>query len=307
MKSVLKIFILITLICLTMLGGFFVKKIAAAPIGLKILPLKVSYTLKPGETITDKIQLINSSGDAPVNVETSVEDFIPVAGGEGIKYVGRAEGVTTVRDWISFSGPKIFKLDSSETKEIGFTIKAPPNAEPGGHFGIIFFKATSLGPSQQLNIGVRIGALVFVTIPGNQLQKGEILEFTGPKFVQKSPVEFKIKFENTGTVHFEPKGSIKITDVFGRQVGDIPVQGKVVLPTGVRDLSAAWQTAGILLGRYKAAIEIKDGEENVLTADSIVFYAFPIKYAIYFVAAFLLIFLGLKFIKSKFSFRIVKK
>ena len=74
--------------------------------------------------------------------------------------------------------------------------------------------------------------LIFVTVPGSNLQKGKILNFTGPKFVQKGPVDFKIKFENTGTVHFEPKGIITLANMLGKKVGEIPVSSQVVLPRG---------------------------------------------------------------------------
>jgi hypothetical protein len=36
----------------------------------------------------------------------------------------------------------------------------------------------------------------------SHLQKGELLQFSGKRFVQGGPVPFQIRFENTGTVHF---------------------------------------------------------------------------------------------------------
>jgi len=274
--------------------------LAQAAIGLNIQPIKVSHTIKPSESAFGKIQITNA-GDEAVSVESKVEDFVPMAGTINIQFVGRAPGVTTVRDWITLEPAKSFILQKGEAKEIVYTINAPSNAEPGGHFGVAFFKATQLANKvgEQLNIGTQVGMLIFVTIPGNNLQKGQILDFSAPNFIQKGPVDFKIKFENTGTVHFEPKGEIKIFNIFGKEVANLLVEGQVVLPSGVRDLVISWKSANFLLGRYRAQLSLKDGEGNVLTAKSIAFYAIPIWYVLGFLASVAILFFGLKFLKKR--------
>lgn len=266
--------------------------------GLTIQPIKISETIEPGDSVSGEISLINASEGA-VEVEVTVEDFIPAAGSMNIQFIGRAEGVTTVRDWISLDIPETFIFEKGQSRSIIYTIKAPPNAEPGGHFGVIFFKAVDLNQQGQFKVGTRVGTLVFITVPGNQLQKGDILDFSSPKFVQKGPVPFKIKFENTGTVHFEPKGAITIKNIFGKEVGKIQVAGQVVLPTGVRDLAAVWDVKGLLIGRYTAEINIIDGEGNELTANRIAFYAFPLWYLLGFIITAAALFFGFKFLRRK--------
>ncbi len=252
----------------------------------------------PGDIVSGVITLINES-DEDVNLDIVVEDFVPTAGTDNISFVGRAEGNTTVRDWISFGlAPKtIFRQGSSHS--IPYTIRAPLDAEPGSHFGIIFFTGTRINDTGQLQVGTRLGMLIFVTIPGNQLQKGKVLGFSSPKFVQAGPVPFKIKFENTGTVHFEPKGNITITNIFGKKVGEVSIAGQAVLPTGVQDLKAEWAAGGLLLGRYRAELNIIDGEGNELTADQITFYAFPLWYLVWFIVVVAVLFFGLRFLRKK--------
>lgn len=271
----------------------------AAGIGLTIQPVKVSQTLKPGQTVSGKIILSNASDDA-VEVSVKVEDFVPMAGGETIQFVGRAPGLTTVRDWITIGGSKSFTFQKGETREIPYTITAPDGAEPGSHFGVAFFKASKINSGgDTLQIGTQVGMLVLVTVPGNFLQKGKILDFIVDRFTQKGPVSFKLKFENTGTVHFEPKGTIKITNMLGRQVASIPIEGTVVLPTGVKDVNAVWHVKGFLAGKYNAFAEIIDGEGNVLTSKVVSFYAFPLWYTLSFLAALLIIFFVIKFLKGR--------
>lgn len=271
---------------------------AQAGTGLTIQPIKVSHTINPGESVSDSISLTNAS-DEDIKVEVSVEDFIPAAGSVNVQFVGRAEGITTVRDWITIGGKDSFVFKKGESRKIPYTVIAPANAEPGGHFGVAFFKATRLEEVGQLKIGTRVGMLIFITVPGNSLQKGKILDFAGPSFVNRAPVDFTIKFENTGTVHFEPKGAITIANMLGKTAGSIPVEGQVVLPTGIRDLTARWDFSGIALGRYTAALRIVDGEGNELTAKTIAFYVFPVVYFVIFVALVLTLFFGVRFLRKK--------
>lgn len=270
----------------------------AASTGLTIQPLKATHTLNPGEEVSGVIQITNA-GDDTVNVETKVEDFVPLAGTYNIQIVQRAPGISTVRDWVTLGATSSFQLAKGAAENITYTIKAPPNAEPGGHFGVALFKASELPKGgQQLKVGTQVGALLLVTIPGSRLEKGNVLDFSGPKFVKKSPIDFTIKFENTGTVHFEPKGAITITNVFGKEIGSVAVGGQVVLPTGVKDLVASVNFDGVLVGKYKAQLKMFDGEGNELAVKSIAFYAFPLWYALAFLIIIALLFFGIKFLKK---------
>lgn len=277
----------------------------AANIGLSIQPLKAIHTLNPGESVSGNVQVINA-GDSAVTVETKIEDFVPLAGTYQIQFVGRAPGISTVRDWITLDVPKSFVLAKGERKDVSYTINTPANAEPGGHFGVAFFKTSELSKNaQQLRVGAQVGMLILVTIPGSHLEKGNVLDFTGPFFVKKSPIHFTVKFENTGTVHFEPKGTISITNMFGKEIGMVPVNGQVVLPTGIKDLVASVDFGGVLIGRYTAHLKMFDGEGNELTAKNISFYAFPLWYAIAFLITTLALFFGIRYVKKniKISFK----
>jgi hypothetical protein len=260
--------------------------------------------MKAGDSINGKILLSNASDEA-VEVDVTTQDFIPLAGAEGLQFVDHAPGLTSVKDWITIAGGKKFTLKKGESKEISYVINAPLNAEPGSHFGVAFFKAVKVSDAvQQLKIGTQVGMLVLVTIPGNHLQKGTILNFSTDSFVQGGPINFKMKFENTGTVHFEPKGTIKISNMLGQEVGSVPINGQVVLPTGIKDLNFTWNVASLLLGRYSALASVVDGEGNVLTSNTVTFYAFPIWYILAFFTTLAVLFFGIKLFKRKFKFSV---
>ena len=138
-----------------------------------------------------------------------------------------------------------------------------------------------------------------VSIPGNHLEKGQILNFTAPGFVQQGPVPFKIQFQNTGTVHFEPKGKIAISNMFGKQIAEVPIQGQIVLPTSIKDLSFDWNVAGVLLGKYSAVATIVDGEGEVLTTQSVSFWAVPVWYIVGYLVVFIIVLMIFRFLKRK--------
>lgn len=267
---------------------------AHASTGLTIQPIKISLTLRPGETATSTILLTNAS-DSDVSVSETLQDFIPVAGAEGIQFIGRTEGVTTVRDWITLPGGGTdFLFKKGASREVEYRITAPPDAEPGSHFGVIFFKASDPSATGSLKVGTQVGVLVLVTIPGAHLQKGNIISFVAPWFTAGGPVPFTLRFQNTGTVYFEPKGQITITNMLGQKVGSVPIEGQVVLPTGVKDLHFDWQGDGLLFGQYRAAATVVDGDGNALTSREVTFYAAPLWYIGFFLFSVLVLFFIVK-------------
>ena len=278
---------------------------AHASIGLSIQPVKVSYTLNPGQSVTDSVLVTNAGSDAVVY--PSVLDFVPVAGTSNISFVGSTQGVTSVADWVSVDSPKSFDFKPGDSKTISFTVSVPKDAEPGSHFGGIFFRAIDANAaSSSLKIGTQVGMLVLVTVPGSHLEKGKIDGFSTAGFIQGGPVDFDIKFENTGTVFFEPKGDIKVKNIFGRTVADIAVQGDVVLPTGERDIAISWPS-GFLLGPYTASLVLYDGEGNQLTADAVSFFALPVWYIVGLLVALIVIYGIIVFLKRRVSFSIAIK
>lgn len=305
----IKIALLGILACL--ISFSFSTPIVFAGTGLTIQPIRVSHTLNPGEEVSGIISLTNASNDENDTLITlNIADFMPVAEGEGVNFIGRAPGVTTVMDWITLgrNNERSFLIKQGESMGIPYTIKAPPNAEPGGHYGVLFFKAQKTSKQQQmLNVGTQVGVLVLVTVPGNHLQKGQILDFTAKKFYQKPPVDFSIRFRNTGTVHYEPKGTIKITNLFGREVSKVPVEGQVVLPTGIRNLTTKWDVEGFLFGKYNAELSIVDGDGEQLSAKSVSFYVFPLWYTSEFIGAIIFVYIVLRYMKKKVKINISLK
>lgn len=290
-------FVLLNTAGLALLFSFMSTGVAYATTGLSIQPVKIDQTINPGDTIDGTILLSNAS-DGPVDVAVSLQDFLPTAGYDSIQFVGRTDGVTSVVDWIQVGGKQEFSLALGQSVSVPYTITAPKNAEPGSHLGVILFKATPSGAQVgSLKVGTQVGTLVLIAIPGNHLEKGNILDFTVPTFQQSGPIAFDIKFQNTGTVHFEPKGSIVIRNMFGGKVGEVPITGQVVLPSSVRELKFSWDAGTFVIGRYTAAATIYDGDNNALTSKEVSFWIVPVWYILGFLVVLVLTYLLLRYLK----------
>lgn len=284
---------------IALMALFVVPQTTFAATGLTIQPIKVSETLKPGESATGSILLTNAS-DGPIDVEVSKQDFIPVSNADSIQFVGRSPGVTSVIDWISVGSSNTFSFKQGEAREIPYTITAPANAEPGSHLGVILFKATPKSDGGgSIKVGTQVGMLVLVAVPGDHLEKGTITGFSTNEFIQNGPVSFTLGFKNEGTIHFEPKGQILVKNMFGAQVASIPIEGQVVLPTGEKNLSYAWNVVGLLLGRYSAEAIVKDNNGEVLATATTSFWAVPVWYILGFIGVLLVLYFVIAFLKSR--------
>lgn len=288
--------------------GLFSVRQAEAAQGFTIFPAKISLDIDKGAEQSSRIKVTNA-GDDKVGVLVSVQDMVPTSGSGGFNYVPKAPGITSLVDWISID-KNVFSLKPNESKEVPFTIKVPADASPGSRFAIVFF-ATGAPPGKggQLNVSARVGALVFLTVPGDFKQTGEILNFgSNNKFLfQKEPIIFKFDFSNTGTVYFEPKGAITITNIFRKITDTIPVEGQVVLPTGLKTITVAWPYNGWLFGIYKAHLAIGvTGKGDIATADTTI-YAFPILPSLGALGVLIILILLFFYIKKNFKFSIAKK
>lgn len=283
--------------------AFFVYP-ASAKQGFTIYPAKISLTVDKGKEQTISIKLTNA-GDDTVGVITTLEDMVPTSGASGYDYLPKAEGITSLVDWITVN-KKQFNLKPGASKDVPVTIKVPEDASPGSRFAIIFF-ATGSPSAGQLNVSARVGSLVFLTVPGDFRQTGEILNFNAPQTIwDKKPINFKFDFQNTGTVYFEPKGAITITDVFGKKTAEIPVSGQVILPTGLRTIEASWPNPGWLLGIYKARLAISVTGKGDIAAKEVTFYALPLYPGLGASGLLIILIAAVWYIKRNFKFQIAR-
>lgn len=208
--------------------------------GISISPLKFEYSIESGKETSGTVKITNDTGRA-ITLYTSKEDF--VAGDDSgtpsfVKPQNQGSDEYALSNWISIED-KNLTLAQGETREVRFKIKAPANAEPGGHYGAVFF---SPAPEKgQVAIVQRLGALVLVDVPGEAKVSGSLASFeagssSGSKFEAKSefdgfPVSFSTRFKNEGNVHLKPVGKIELVDETGEVLKGVGKEA-IVNPQG---------------------------------------------------------------------------
>ncbi len=242
---------------------------------LTIIPPKFELFGNPGDVINEKIRVRNES-DSPVTYSVVVEDFT-TTGEEG--QVILEEGDTTssfaLAKWIETSSKDVI-LQPKEEKAINFIISIPKNAEPGGHYASILFQT---GENANLEgggakVAHRIGSLVLLRVSGNVSEEAVIEEFSAPNYQERTPIDFMLRLKNNGNAHVIPQGTIVITDMFGKKVDEIPLEGRNILPGATRKMNTSWNKNNVM-GNFTATMIATYGQNKQPLTASVRFTVIP--------------------------------
>jgi hypothetical protein len=249
----------------------------------------------PGETVNGMVKVYNET-DQDITVYSSLSDFSAKEGegGEPQLIETKDNDVKSLSSWIDVSkGP--FEIKPLDWQNVVFQVKIPKDAEPGGHYAAIFFGPDA--PNAQegaVSLNYRAGSLVLLKVSGEVKEEGRVKEFTTrfkKKFFSHIPVNFELRVENKGNVHFKPTGAVEILNIFGGKITEISIiknsAGGNVLPKSTRKYDITWgeteeknipqgfwniaryQWKNFYIGQYKAMaiISMPKGQlENVSTS-----------------------------------------
>lgn len=274
-------------------------------------PGRVEAEVKPGETVVRYITVTNRISDNRI-FELVVED---VAGGSGdsvIQLMGSEPGPYTLKDYISFPDNKI-TLALGERARIPVTITMPIDADPGGHYGSVLVTTVRDGsdedptdaPGTRSPIIARVGVLLFITVPGNVVKSGQTLSLSlmgKPWWFEKGPINFGIAYENTGSLHLNPYGELRITNMFGEEVGYQKLDPWFVLPKSLRTREVQWSRE-FLLGRYVAEVHVNRGYEDIIDIQKVVFWVLPWKIVAGMFVGLFIIFFCIRIFLRTFEFK----
>lgn len=246
-------------------------------------PGRLEVTVKPGESVTKLMTVTNRISDDRA-FELTVEDMSGSADpSEAVVLLGDMSGPYTLKNFISFPG-KTLELDLGERAQVPVTITMPANAEPGGYYGAVLVSTVQAGgaiseSSARSPIVARIGTLFFITVPGEANVAGEFKDLSTKNnqwWYQNGPIDFGVLYENTGSVHLNPYGEIKITNMFGEEVGFVQLEPWFILPKSLRLREVVWDRE-LLAGRYTATAKVNRGYDNIIDEQVTHFWVVPYK------------------------------
>jgi hypothetical protein len=247
-------------------------------------PGRAEMVVQPGETVTTYISVANRISDNRT-FEITVEDIAGSASGEAsVVLLGDEVGPYTIKDYLTVP-EKTFTLQLGERARLPISITIPPDAEPGGFYGSVLIstvrsdEAAPTGQAARSPIIARIGTLFFVTVPGEVVMGGEVKDWSllnKKWWYERGPIEFSIAYENTGSVHLNPYGELRIKNLFGEEVGFVELEPWFALPKSLRSRDIVWDRE-LLFGRYEATVAINRGYDDIVDERSLVFWVLPWK------------------------------
>ena len=291
--------------------------LAARPASaLTITPVRMETEGDPGQVVQKEMTLINER-------TTAETYYVSYANFEAQGETGNPAFVEPKDDigtWIE--APKSVFLAPGTSVVVPIKITIPKDAEPGGHFGTIFWGTTptTVAPGE-VSIGAKTGMLVLLRVSGPISEKGGLLEFAtkGKQTLYTSlPVDFYYRFENAGSDRIKPTGTVKIRNMIGMTAATLPgnpVDGNI-LPKSVRRFETSWQGKdgdklltdtedenffdkvkreyrNFGFGYYKANLKLSYGTAEEVARGSVSFWVFPwhlliVALILFFVVSFIL-------------------
>ena len=243
-------------------------------------PGKFEVELSPGESTTVALNVSNRMGETK-RFRLEFEDVAGSESGEqSVMLLGDQRGPYTLKDYLEIPYME-FDLEHAKKAIIPVTITLPADAEPGGHYGTVVISTVTQKGSEgdetvapSTPIVSRIGALFFIKSPGEELADGSLKEFStkGNQTVFTKPnIDFTLVYENTGSVHLNPYGEMRVFNMIGDEVGYQELTPWFALPDSVRLREFTW-SRDFLIGRYTAKAYINRGYDDIVDEASIVFW-----------------------------------
>jgi hypothetical protein len=291
---------------------------------LTISPPLLQMSANPGQTVTATLTLINISKN-PLVMTPQANDF--GASGEGgdpnIIFNNDANNPYSLYSWIQLPAP--FTLQAQQSKTLNIPIVVPANGSPGGHYAVIRFTGSSTSQSgNNVALSASIGSLVLLSVSGNIQTKADVAsfyaansKFAQSSFFQQGPINFVTRIQDTGNIQVQPTGTITLTDMVGRQIADMRVNGdpsdpmnqpRNVLPASIRRFENTLSKK-TLFGHYTAKLNLTYGQDKnkPLTLYAVAsFWVIPFKLISAILLIVIVIFLALLFGLKQYKKRILK-
>jgi hypothetical protein len=254
---------------------------AQSPEGIQLNPAVIEEKADPGQTFTFTLRVTNIA-DVEKTFYLVTQDIKGIDDRGAPQFSDDTEPtVYSMSSWVVLPQESV-TLKGQETKALPITVRVPATASPGSHFGGVFLdarppKLRTIGAG----VGIRVGSIVSLRISGDVKEEARIREFSTSRLVYGTPsVTFETKVEALGNTLVRPEGFIEITDIFGKQVGNIRVNEEkaAVFPENDRTFLTAWEYDRFAFGRYQALATIVYGEEDRKTISRATsFWILPLK------------------------------
>lgn len=162
------------------------------------------YQLKPGESVTDAVLVVNGT-DQSMTVDLNAVDYEPTdIGAFGVKGSGAEQ--TDIGKWTQLATTTFTVAPHSE-REVEFVLAIPPDADVGEHAGAIMVQLSQAQQSSKISgayITTRVGARIYNTVPGELVSQLTLRGFSVLENKKTGHYEFTVRAKNEGNVSVSP-------------------------------------------------------------------------------------------------------
>ncbi|MBU0545646.1 DUF916 domain-containing protein [Patescibacteria group bacterium] len=291
----------IFLILLAGIAGLHTTEAVNAQLSISVFPTIFRGNLDPGKTWEGAVTVVNPN-DFPIIAVLEKENLAGGAEGE-VRLLGEEATEYGLAAWTSFvNEPEEIPLAPQERKTVNFKISIPENAEPGGHYGSVLFRAKPVESASANDSGVaiagRVGSVLLFEISGDVKKSGEISEINAPKFLSHGPIDLSFKIQNDGNTFFLPEGRAEFRNLQRTQEG--VWEPRVVFPGYNRTFKTAWSDK-YFIGPVKVKISANMQNGPALQEKTFIIWVFPWQEALTIIGLVLFVLLGWKTFKKKFK------
>jgi hypothetical protein len=226
-----KIFRLV--LALVVSAGLFITSgmpLLAQSNALTITPRK-DYTLQPGQTVTDTLNVTNQDRVNPLRLRLIITDFTSQdeSGSPKILEENAPRTAWSLKDYIRM--PEQVVIEAGATSRIPITLEMPADIGAGSYYSAIEYSAVTDAAEDKVNISASGVTLMFVKVPG-QMKQLLVFEQFGA-FVQgkaddsgsfagiffgERPKVMAYRLRNEGNVAESPNAAIEIKNFSGETV-----------------------------------------------------------------------------------------
>ncbi len=299
---------------------------------ITMTPTRFEIRGDPGQTLTEEILLINET-DLAETFYPSFSNFEAQGDTGSPAFVEPKDDLGT---WMTTDVSSV-SLAPLQQKIVSLKITIPKDAEPGGHFAVIFWGTTPQGVGSGVSVGAKTGVLVLLSVSGDVKEDAGLLDFnTKDKkfFYNTLPVSFQYRFKNDGGDRIKPEGTIDIRNsIFWKtEVLDAnPVAGNI-LPSSTRKFTVDWveyerpidyvaptgvfkkfwsdvvyQWKNFALGFYSAHLNVVYGLQEQRVGDTAFFFVFPWQLSLVMALILVIVIFGGQKLIKKYNKFIIEK
>lgn len=205
---------------------------------IAISPTSKPYDLDAGEIRNDQLTVVND-GDTTFDFIVYARPYSVLNESYTADFTKTPPNADAYR-WIRFDKTK-FTLKPNESTVVKYTVMVPEDAAPGGHYGAIFAETESKEAAANASVTrkKRIGTIIYATVNGEYKREGRVENLTSGFWQTTPPMTVTARITNSGNTDFEAKGSMRVTDLFGRVKYENTLD-KRVLPNTTRAIDYQW-------------------------------------------------------------------